>query len=351
MTRRLGRMLLCGCVLLSACSKRERSAPDDAGQLPADTVPGGTPVVSAAAADGKGERLQDDTFAPFARQLEAMKARERRPGETLLTGERLLFDYDQRQVQLEHDVVVVDDQGRLEAERLSGRFSASNEVESVEASGGVAFAATNRAAVAEAAFYDYAESMVELRGRARVEEGENRLSGERIRFWTRGTRKMVCEPNALLVVTSAPGLAGEGVQGTKIDTEIRAGRVEYDEGARLARLVGNVRVRDPRAAMDCGEVVIHLKEDGELDWIEAREEVIIQSDDRKALAGRATYHVDEGKFTLEEEPMVKQGLNVMTGDRILFWQATRAMVCEPNARVLLYLDEATRAKFLKDLND
>ena len=81
MTRRLGRMLLCGCVLLSACSKRERSAPDDAGQLPADTVPGGTPVVSAAAADGKGERLQDDTFAPFARQLEAMKARERRPGE------------------------------------------------------------------------------------------------------------------------------------------------------------------------------------------------------------------------------------------------------------------------------
>jgi hypothetical protein len=39
----------------------------------------------------------------------------------------------------------------------------------------------------------------------------------------------------------------------------------------------------------------------------------------------------------------------MTGDRITFWQATQRMVCEPNARVLLYPDEETKAKFQKDL--
>ena len=103
--------------------------------------------------------------------------------------------------------------------------------------------------------------------------------------------------------------------------------------------------------MNCEKVRLHLKENNEIDWIEALFEVIIQSDDRKALADRATYHADEGKFTLEGNPMVKQGPNIMTGDRITFWQEPRRMVCEPNARVLLYLDEATKAKFLKDLED
>ena len=78
---------------------------------------------------------------------------------------------------------------------------------------------------------------------------------------------------------------------------------------------------------------------------------LISLGDRKALAERATYHADEGKFVLEGDPKVKQGLNVMTGDRIEFWHESRRMVCEPNARVLLYLDEETKAKFLKDLDD
>ncbi|QBG46483.1 hypothetical protein EGM51_03390 [Verrucomicrobia bacterium S94] len=119
----------------------------------------------------------------------------------------------------------------------------------------------------------------------------------------------------------------------------------------MAELVGNVRVRDPRAAMNCENVRLFLKDDHEIDWIEAVGGVIIQSDDRRALAGRALYHADEGRFTLEDEPKVKQGLNVMTGERIFFWHENRRMLCEPNARVLLYLDEETKAKFLKDLDE
>ena len=134
-------------------------------------------------------------------------------------------------------------------------------------------------------------------------------------------------------------------------TEIRSDRVVYHENEQWAQLDGSVRLRDPRIAMNCSEARIYLKDDNKIDWIEALSEVIIQTGDRKALADRATYHADEGKFTLEGAPKVMQGRNVMTGERIMYWHETQRMVCEPNARALLYLDAETKARFLEDLND
>jgi len=206
-------------------------------------------------------------------------------------------------------------------------------------------------ATAEAATYDFQSGAVELKGAAQLSEGVNRLSGEQIHFWLKGSRRMVCEPNARLEISDSSGLAGEGLPQGGGDTEIRSDRLVYDEDQALAEFDGNVRMRDPRGAMNCGQVRLHLKENNEIDWIEARVEVIIHLDERKALADRASYYADEGKFVLEGDPKVKQGRNIMTGDRITFWQDTRRMVCEPNARVLLYPDAAMKAKFLKDLND
>lgn len=162
---------------------------------------------------------------------------------------------------------------------------------------------------------------------------------------------MVCEPNVLLEMASVSVADPLEEPCPESHTEIRADRLVYDEALNLAEMAGNVRLRDPRGAMNCEKIRLHLKEGSEIDWIEALYGVIIQSVDRKALAERVTYQVEEDKFTLEGEPKVKQGKNIMTGDRITFWQKTRRMVCEPNARALLHLDEETRAKFLKNLND
>ena len=350
--------ILCGVLLFSGCSKRERSDPnadewadiqalaDDAvmvqevGLTEGSSVPQiGTPVPA-------GE------FSPFIQRLAEIKMIERKAGETLLTGEKLVFDQDQRFVRLDNDVVVVDDQGTLQTQSLIGRFTVSNELDVVEAKGEVTLVSSNRTATAMEAIYNYQSGFVELQGKAAAVDGGNRLSGERIQLWIKGDRKMICEPNALLEVSADAGLTIDGI-GTNSGehTEIRADSVVYDESKRVAELVGNVRVRDSRAAMNCGLVRLFLKDNNEIDWIEASSEVIIQSDDRKALADRATYHADEGKFTLEGEPKLKQGPNVMTGDRITFWHETRRMVCEPNARALLYLDEETKAKFLKDLDE
>ena len=69
------------------------------------------------------------------------------------------------------------------------------------------------------------------------------------------------------------------------------------------------------------------------------------------MAELVVYTAEEGKFTLTGNPMVKQEANIMAGDQILFWPETQQMICEPNARAVLYLDEETKAKFMKDLND
>jgi lipopolysaccharide export system protein LptA len=346
--------------LFAACSKRERSNPDAEEWQNIQALADDAVVESSEESVDTNQISQTQSLAEvplgefnaFVRRLEQMKAVERGAGQTLLTGESLVFDHGKRYVRMDENVVVIDDQGTLETESLIGQFSSSNTLESVEAKNGVVIRSENREAAADQGVYNYQNGFVRLEGHAKVLEGKNRLSGERIEFWIKGNRRMVCEPNALLVFSGVSGLElGETSDKEAGDTEIRADRAVYDESNGRAELFGNVRIRDSRGAMNCETVRLYLKDDNEIDWIEALTEVIIQSDDRKALADKATYHADDGKFMLEGDPKIKQGPNIMTGDRIIFWHETKRMVCEPNARALLYLDAETKAKFLKDLND
>ena len=349
MIKPLLNILLCSVVFLSACSKRERSEAEEAEW--ADIQPLTNTAVAAPEQSRKMVQSEGEDYSELIERLEEMETVLRAAGETMITGEKLILDYERRFVRMDQDVKVVDDRGELETETLVGRFSVDNRVELIEAHRGVQITSEGRIATAEDAVYDFSSGAVELRGAAQLSEGANRLSGEQIRFWLKGSRRMVCEPNAMLEISDTSGLAAEGLPQSTGQTEIRSDRLVYDEDQALAEFDGNVRMRDPRGAMNCGKVRLHLKENNEIDWIEALVEVIIQSDERKALADRASYYADEGRFVLDGDPKVKQGQSIMTGDRITFWQDTRRMVCEPNARVLLYPDEEMKAKFLKDLND
>lgn len=356
MIKHLSIILLGGVVFLAACSKRERSSVDDAEWNDVQPIAEAASAIPETGSPGSlpGRRIvqsEGEDYAPLIQRLAEMQAVVRGTNETLVTGESLVFDYERRAVRMDQDVKVVDDRGELETEVLTGRFSADNKVEIIEARKGVRILSGARAATAESATYAFQSGEIRLDGRARVSEGANRLSGERIQFWIKGSRRMVCEPNALLEIAGGPGVELGGIAPGGGTTEIRSDRVVYDEAQALAEFDGNVRVRDPRAAMNCEKVLLHLKAGSEIDWIEALSGVIIRSGDRKALAERASYMAAEGKFVLEGDPKVKQGRNVMTGDRITFWQDTRRMVCEPNARVLLYPDAEMKAKFLKDLKD
>lgn len=432
MNRRAFHLLLVCVLFLSACSKRRKEAEAQSDAEWADIQPITNAVAAVEESVGATNRPRrivqsaPEDYAPLVRRLKEMESPVRAVGETLATGKGLVFDYKARWVRMEHDVVVVDDRGTLETDRLKGRFSVSNEVEQVDAAGHVRadvrypkgkvlltgdhlvldrpsrvarmegnavatdaahgklaadrlvahFSVSNeveaveargqvrmenqgRTAEAERADYDYQTGFVQMEGRASVWDGANRLSGERIRMWTQGERRIVCEPNAMLKITGKTEGASLGKKGSalgekkvgngRVDTEIRADILRYNEAERVVVFDGNVRVRDPQVAMNCDKLRLHLKEGNEIDWIEALSGVIIQLDDKKALGERARYYVDEGRFVLDGDPKLKMGRNIITGDRITFWQGTQRMVCEPNARALLYPDEETKAKFQKDL--
>ena len=351
-------VLFCGVLLASSCSKHEQPEVEEA--VWADIQPiTNTVAVVATNQPRRVVQSKGEDYSPLVRRLKAMESVVRATGETMITGESLVLDYERRFVRLDQDVKVVDDRGELEAETLTGRFSEDNEVEMIEARRGVRITSEGRTATADSAVYGFRSGAIQLDGNAQLSEGGNRLSGGQIQFWIKGSRRMVCEPNALLEISSESDLETGGVsprirEGLRQDggnTEIRSDRLVYDEDRALAEFDGNVRMRDSQAALDCEKVRLHLKENNEIDWIEALSGVIIQSDDRKALADRASYYADEGRFVLDGDPKVKEGRHIMTGDRITFWRETRRMVCEPNARVLLYPDEEMKAKFLKDLNN
>jgi lipopolysaccharide export system protein LptA len=351
----MGRALcLLMCVLaLASCSKRERSDPDADEWKDIQALADDASVELSSEADRSDADSSIRDFQNLKTKLAMMKTIRRQPGETLLTGKQLVFDYDRRRVEMEQDVHVVDDQGELDAARLIGRFTPSNTVETIEASGGVAIRSDGRTARSGRAVYEYARGLVRLQDQAVVELAGNELSAEQIKLWMQGSCELICEPNARIKITNTSGLNIKGVSNGSDGFEmlIRSDRMVYDEEQGRVELVGNVRMRDPRAAMNCGRINLYLKDGEELDWLEALTGVIIQTQDRKALAERATYHASDGRFTLDGDPKVKLGLNVMTGDRITFWHETQRMVCEPNARVLLYLDEETKEKFLKDLTE
>ncbi len=358
MIRNYSLLAFCCAFLVSACSDQETSEPaaeEQVGIQGVPTVSNAVPAMGTNAIDRLSESNQgsaESDFLPLIHRLEAMRSIERKPGQTLLSGESLVFDYDRRDVRMKQEVVVTDDQGTMKTETLIGRFSVSNTIEFLEADGGVAVESADRTASAGKAVYDYLNGRIQMEEKASVSVGGNSLSGEQIEFWVTRDRRLICEPNALLVISGASDLKlGDAPASRESETEVRADRVTYDQSKAEATVVGNVRLRDSRAAMNCAKIRLNLKDSGEIDWIEAGDGVIIQTENRKALADRATYHVDEGKFTLEGNPKVKLGLNIMTGDRITFWHETQRMVCEPNARVVLHLDEETRAKFLKDLKE
>ena len=352
MIKLFSNILLCGVVVfLSACSKRERTEADEAEW--ADIQPLANAVSATATTNQSRHVVQSEgeDYSPLVGRLGEMESVVRAPGETMITGESLMLDYERHFVRMDHDVKVVDDRGELQAETLLGRFSEAGEVEMIEARKGVRIGGEGRTATADGANYDFRSGAIQLDGNARISGGGNRLSGGRIRFWIKGSRRMVCEPDALLEVAGESSLKAGGISRGGEGAEIRSDRLVYDEEHLLAEFDGNVRLRDSRFALGCGNAKLHLKENNEIDWIEALSGVIIQSDDRKALADRASYYADEGRFVLDGDPKVKDGQHIMTGDRITFWRDTRRMVCEPNARVLLYPDEEMKAKFLKDLRD
>ncbi|MCE9614186.1 MAG: hypothetical protein K8T26_07910 [Lentisphaerae bacterium] len=128
----------------------------------------------------------------------ALCAQTTLPGSTTINAKSLSFDYKRYTAVFEGNVVVVDPQVKMEADRLNVIFEGSNEVKSVAASGHVRLWHEDKTATCDRAIYVSRSGEVILRGDATLRRGDDRVMGDEITFWLNEDR-MTCTPGRLVI--------------------------------------------------------------------------------------------------------------------------------------------------------
>jgi lipopolysaccharide transport protein LptA len=153
----------------------------------------GIAVAAAGLAAGWPARaaLEDD-----GRSLEAS------PNATVVTADKLTFDYLKKFALFENNVLVNDPRLQLSSDRLTIIFTEDGGAQTLKAEGKVLMTQGDKKARADVATYNVATGEIVLAGGPpQVMQGRNILEGEVITFW-RDQQRLECKPKARLVVYS-----------------------------------------------------------------------------------------------------------------------------------------------------
>ncbi len=130
-------------------------------------------------------------------------------------------------------------------------------------------------------------------------------------------------------------------------TVVTSDRLTFDYKKRYALFEHNVIVNDPQMQMAADKLMIYFNEAGKATSIKAEGRVTITQTDKTAQAGVASYDVESGKIVLVERPRVTRGRDVLEGDVITFWRNENRMICQPQARLVIFPDkDGTKDKLL-----
>lgn len=89
------------------------------------------------------------------------------------------------------DVVAIQGDMTLSADRLIVFFVEDNQIDRLEAAGHVRFSQLDRVATSEKAVYRQQEGILILQGNAKVQQGKNLVSGDEITFYVQENRSVV----------------------------------------------------------------------------------------------------------------------------------------------------------------
>ncbi|MFH0908081.1 MAG: LptA/OstA family protein [bacterium] len=127
---------------------------------------------------------------------------------TVITSDKLTFDYKKHYALFENNVVVVDPQMKLMSERMTVTFNESNKVENIRAEGKVVIVQEDKTANSDLATYNVNTGEIVLTGHPTVTRGRDVLRGEKITFW-RDENRMRVEKGATLFLQNS-GKGGKG---------------------------------------------------------------------------------------------------------------------------------------------
>lgn len=146
-------------------------------------------LLAPSAVRAAGSALDDD-----GRSLETS------PDATVVTADKLTFDYTQKFALFDGNVLVNDPRMQLSAQRLTIIFTEHGGAQTVKAEGKVLLTQGDKKARADVATYDVSSGRIVLAGGPpQVMQGRNIMEGEVITFW-RDQQRVECKPKARLVI-------------------------------------------------------------------------------------------------------------------------------------------------------
>lgn len=153
------------------------------------------------------------------------------------------------------------------------------------------------------------------------------------------------------VVMALCAAAVFGAEKTGIDdsdlTVITSEKLTFDANEQYAVFEKNVEVTDPNMRITADKLTVNFDQDNKVKSITAEGQVVMKQADKTAWSDMASYFVESGKIILSGNPRVRRGRDVLEGGTITFWRDDNRMVCEPNARLVIYPEKGgTRDQLL-----
>lgn len=129
---------------------------------------------------------------------------------TTITSDRLSFDYQRMTAEFEKNVVVVDSNMQLQADKLTVVFDNESSMKQAIAIGSVRLTQQDKIGTCQKAIFIAKTGEIMLVGDAQIKRGNDLVKGDKITFWINEDR-MVCEPgNLVLTPTKSAGLPSIG---------------------------------------------------------------------------------------------------------------------------------------------
>lgn len=112
---------------------------------------------------------------------------------------------------------------------------------------------------------------------------------------------------------------GFGFTSSRSPIEITSDMVEGDQKQNRVTFKGNVVAKQEGATLYANTIVIHYDMDMKrMKEIVATGNVRIVQQDRRATGQKVTFYHDENKIVLEGEAVIREGENVVRGERVVY---------------------------------
>lgn len=118
---------------------------------------------------------------------------------TVITSDKLTFDYMKQYAFFEKNVVVVDPQMKIFADTMMVLFDSDNKAKNIKAEGNVIIVQEDKRARAAVAEYNVETGVITLTGEPMVTQDKNILTGDVIKFF-RDENRVKVEPRSRLVI-------------------------------------------------------------------------------------------------------------------------------------------------------